>query len=181
MARRWVRASACVGVALALTLGGGAPAGAHAQLVSANPAPGSTVSAAPSQVRLTFDGPPYDYGLGVVVLSPSGSHLETGRVSVEGNDVVQPIGAVTGSGTITVRWRVVSADGHPASGQYTFLLDAGGGSAAPGTVGDATPSGSGKGWLLLVAAALGVVGLAALLLVPRRRRSDLARSDGPSA
>ena len=84
MWRPWVRASAGVAVGLGLTFLGAAPAGAHAQLVSATPAPGSTVASAPAEIRLTFDGPPYDYGLGVVVLSPSGSHVETGRVSVDG-------------------------------------------------------------------------------------------------
>jgi methionine-rich copper-binding protein CopC len=181
MGRRWVRASACVGVALSLAFIGAAPVAAHAQLVSATPAPGSTVSSPPSEVRLTFDGPPYDYGLGVVVLSPSGGHLETGRVSVEGNDVVQPVRGSTGSGTITVRWRVVSADGHPASGQYTFVLDANGRSAAAGAAQDPSSPGSGTGWLLLLVVALAVIGLVTLLLMSGRRRSDLARPDGPSA
>ncbi len=181
MGRRWVRASAGVAVALGLSFLGGVPAGAHAQLVSASPAPDSTVASAPSEIRLTFDGPPYDYGLGVVVLSPSGSHVETGRVSVDGNDVVQPLKGVTEPGTYEVQWRVVSADGHPVSGQYAFEINAGGQSAAPGAAVAAGSSGSGKGWVLLVVAGLAVLGLVALLLVSGRRRSDLARPEGPSA
>lgn len=181
MCRRWVRASAGVAVAVWLALLGAAPADAHAQLVSATPAPGSTVASLPGEVRLTFDGPPYDYGLGVVVLSPSGGHVETGRVSVDGNDVVQPLRNVSEAGAYQVQWRVVSADGHPATGTYAFVVDASGQSGAPGAASAAASSGSGKGWLLLVVAALAVLGLVALLLVSGRRRSDLARPDGPSA
>jgi methionine-rich copper-binding protein CopC len=170
-----------VAVALALAFLGATPAGAHAQLVSATPAPGSTVASAPAEIRLTFDGPPYDYGLGVVVLSPSGAHVESGRVSVQGNDVVQPLTRVSEPGTYQVQWRVVSADGHPASGTYAFEVNANGQSAAPGAAADPSTSGGGKGWLLLVVAGLAVLGLVALLLVSGRRRSDLARPEGPSA
>ena len=179
MCRRWVRASAGVAVAVGLAFLGAPPAGAHAELVSATPAPGSTVASVPDEIRLTFDGPPYDYGLGVVVLSPSGRHVETGRVSVEGNDVVQPLNPVSDPGTYQVRWRVVSADGHPVSGTYAFVVNASGESAAPGAAADPTTSGSGKGWVLLVVAALAVIGLVALLLVPGRRRRRPAERGTP--
>ena len=180
MDRRWARRFAGLAVTVGLVALGTTPAGAHAQLVAATPGPGSTVAAVPAEVRLTFDGAPYDYGLAVVVLSPSGSHIETGRVSVDGNDVVQRLGGANQPGTYDVRWRVVSADGHPASGEYTFDVVVSSHPVGSGAVADPS-SGNGKGWVLLAVALLAVIGLVALLLVSGRRPSDLARPEGPSA
>lgn len=181
MCRRWARALAGVALGVGLAFAGAAPADAHAQLVSVTPAAGSTLASAPDEVRLTFDGPPYDYGLGVVVLGPTGNHLETGHVSVVGDEVVQSLRAESASGTYQVQWRVVSADGHPASGTYTFAVGASGRATAPGAAGGGSSSGGGKGWLLLVVAALAVAGLVALMLLPGRRRPDVTRAEGPSA
>jgi methionine-rich copper-binding protein CopC len=166
------RAVACALVLAAVVLGSASPAHAHARLLSATPAPGSTAASAPTEIRLTFDGPPYGYGLGVVVLTAAGKHVESGRVRVDGDTVVQPLGALPAPGTYTVRWRVVSVDGHPVSGQYAFGYQPDGSTVTPAPVPGATGAGGGAhGWLLLALAGLAVVGLTALLVVPRRRHS----------
>ena len=179
MARMTARALAA-GLATAMViLLGALPAAAHARLVSATPAAGATLTSAPTAVRLEFDGPPYDIGLGVVVTAPSGETVTQGRVSVDGNTVVASLSPLTAAGTYTVAWRVVSADGHPVSGQYTFTY------APNGSSGTTTPpvsssSGSGHGWVLLVLAIVAVIGLSVLLVVPRRRHGQRASGNPPA-
>jgi copper resistance protein C len=165
------RMAACAFAVAALLVWAASPAAAHARLLSATPAAGATTARAPAEVRLTFDGPPYDFGLGVVVLTAGGQHIESGRVRVDGNTVVQPLAVLPAPGTYLVRWRVVSADGHPVSGQYAFAYEPDGATASvPPTVGASGSGGGTHAWLLLGLAAAAVLGLTALLVLPGRRR-----------
>ena len=159
-------------------------AAAHDALGGSSPAAGSTVTVAPVEVRLTFAEPLTAQGLGVAVTGPDGTSVATGTPSVRANEVTQALVPLTRSGTYTVAYRVVSADGHPVSGSYPFVL-ALPSSASPGTsTPSATPSQTGSpvaeptgddvrgtdltpwvvGLGLVVAAVLGV-------LTARRRRT----------
>jgi methionine-rich copper-binding protein CopC len=98
-------------------------AAAHDDLIGADPAPDSTVAALPAQVTLTFSGAVLaEEGISVIaVTDAAGSPLHVGGPVVSGAVVAQPlVGAA--SGPVTVRWRVVSADGHPISGEFGFLV-----------------------------------------------------------
>lgn len=161
-----------------------APASAHDALGGTVPVAGSTVTVAPTEVTLTFAESPMTQGLGLAVTGPDGSSVTTGTPTVRVNVVSQRLVALTRSGTYTVAYRVVSSDGHPVAGTYSFVLALPTGatattaavpspsapSTAPAPVeqeGDGTGSGIGPwvvGSLLVVAAALGVV-------LTRRRRA----------
>lgn len=100
-------------------------AAAHDDLVGSDPAPGSTVAALPAQVTLTFSGAVLaEPGTAMVaVADATGSPLQVGDPVVSGAVVTQALtGAV--SGPVTVQWRVVSADGHPISGEFGFVVAA---------------------------------------------------------
>jgi methionine-rich copper-binding protein CopC len=144
------------------------PVAAHARLVSATPAAGATLTSAPRAVRLEFDEPPYDIGVGVVVSSPTGATVTRGRARVDGNAVVVSLASLTEAGTYTVAWRIVSTDGHPVSGEYTFTYGPESAGAASAPAGSST-GGDNHGWVLLAVAVLAVVGLSVLLVMPRRR------------
>ena len=109
-------------VALAVPWIGTSPASAHDALGGATPAAGSTLTVAPAEVRLTFAEPPTPDGLALAVTGPDGSSVATGAPSVQANQVVRALAPLTRSGTYTVAYRVVSADGHPVTGSYTFVL-----------------------------------------------------------
>ena len=121
----YVRTSARVAVtALAvataslLLLAGAGPAAAHARLVRAVPGNGSTLETAPSRVTLVFDEemrPPS----AIVVTGPTGVEVQHGTVAVADNTATVAV-QVTASGTYRVAFRVVSADGHPVTGETTF-------------------------------------------------------------
>ena len=103
-----------------------APSNSHSALVSANPASGADLSEAPAEVRLTFNesllllGDKNPNKLEVV---NAGDELVSGEVSVSGPEIFVPINKeIAVSGEYSVRYRVVSADGHPVAGEYKFTI-----------------------------------------------------------
>jgi copper transport protein len=108
-------------VAAALALASGEQALAHALLVSADPAPGSLVTAPPAAVRLHFSEPVTVAGPGLTVLAPSGRRASRGAVRVSGADVSAGLSGAE-PGTYLVTWEVVSQDTHPSRGQFQFSV-----------------------------------------------------------
>ena len=168
--RRSVRALAALAAAVALVVLPALPAQAHDALVSSSPAAGGTVTAAPRVVTLSYDEPVLD-STGATVLTVTGPdgatrHFESACARVDGRTVSAPV-ALGGSGSYTVTWRVVSADGHPVSDSFAFTLRrasgttpaagtasgpaCGGGSAAGATAGASGSSGlvSPVAWVLI--------------------------------
>lgn len=117
---------AAVGIAAAALFASAAPAAAHDQLVDSDPPANSTLDAAPEQVVLTFSAEVLaDEGATVVeVTDASGTRVDDGDPIVEGVTVTQPLAAVAEpNGTFDVAWKVVSSDGHPISGEFSFTVE----------------------------------------------------------
>jgi copper transport protein len=93
---------------------------AHASLVSASPAPGTVLAAAPPAITLTFSEPVTAAGPGIGVVAPSGRQLPA-RVQVAGTRMTARF-TPAGEGTYLVRWQVIAADTHPSRGQLTFSV-----------------------------------------------------------
>ena len=91
------------------------PAQAHDALKSSNPANGSTVSAMPAKVELTFDHTPIAINSIVRVEDASGTDQADGPVEIVDNQVSQAVKPGAPQGKYKVVWRVVSSDGHPMS------------------------------------------------------------------
>ena len=177
---------------VALLLGGlsiavASPAWAHDELIGADPSVNADVGALPAQITMTFSGVLMDEpgATQVVVTDAAGASLTDGEPTLDGTHLTQSLSG-SASGPVTVTWRVVSSDGHPVAGQYTFTV-AGGATQSPST-GEttttqtltATPTSSGDGgvpvfvWVLLglvVAAALGAL-VAVLLRKSRATPED---------
>ncbi|MFJ8910859.1 copper resistance protein CopC [Amycolatopsis sp. NPDC102389] len=115
---------------LFMALAGAQPAMAHSVLVSSDPAKDSSFASAPAAVTLVFNEP-LDRGFTeLAVLGPDGtSHWEGGEPVVTGEKLSAPLRALGAAGVYTVKYRVVSADGHPVSGSVPFTLT----TAGPGT------------------------------------------------
>lgn len=94
---------------------------AHSALVSSTPADGDSISEIPDEIVLEFNEDIEPIGNEVVVTGPSGAEVATDELVVDGPVVTQPID-VDGAGDYTVTWRVVSADGHPISGEFSYEL-----------------------------------------------------------
>jgi methionine-rich copper-binding protein CopC len=161
-------------LAAAAILLGGTPAQAHNILTSAYPARGSTINESPKYVVVTFDKPVQDGFTELTVAGPDNTHWRTGAPTINGNTVSATLDPLGPAGLYTIEYRIVSADGHPVSGNSTFTLAvAGPGKPATaqlqsGTAATASGSASGSGtpiWLWIV----GAGGVLLLALLTARR------------
>ena len=177
-----------IAVAAVLVLSA-APAGAHAEVADASPAPGTGVPQAPGAVAIRFTEPLVRELSAIEVTAADGTVATTGpTLRVEGDDhAMRRRLALLRPGVYTVRWTSVSPlDGHTLEGRYEFAV---GTSAAPGAAVGDNPISS-EGWLGLVGRLAAFAGLAlwagATVLEPvlprramsPRRLARLARS-GP--
>lgn len=105
-----------------LTLLTATPAAAHDRLVASSPAEGSTLSAVPATVELTYSAPILPTGAVVQVRDPAGTDRAVGSPTVAGTAVTVAVDPAAPSGAYTVVWRVVSSDGHPIEGTVAFTL-----------------------------------------------------------
>ncbi|MDO5618632.1 copper resistance CopC family protein [Kocuria sp.] len=127
---RLARLAAAVATAGLVALPG--PVWAHDTLVSSNPGDGARVTQAPTEVELTYSADLLDVGTQVRVTDSQGADVTDGEPQVSGTTVTQDITpAQTEDESYTVVWRVVSSDGHPIEG--TFSYDVGAGSTGEGT------------------------------------------------
>ncbi|AUG30076.1 MULTISPECIES: copper resistance CopC family protein [Microbacterium] len=125
-----------------LSLAVATPAWAHDELIGSSPAAGAQVDAMPDELTMTFSGVLLDEpgATEVVVTDAAGSSLTDGDPRLDGTRLTQPLSG-TASGAVTVIWRVVSSDGHPVSGQYSFTVGtAGAGSETAPSIPAASPS-----------------------------------------
>ena len=145
-ARRLRAGLAALLLTLAATLGAAfvvaSPASAHDELLSSDPAADATLDALPAQITLTFSGLiSTEAGANeIAVTDASGASLVDGAPVVSDTIVTQKL-AGEASGSLTVLWKVVSSDGHPISGEYSFTVT-GASTPTPTPTTSATPSAS---------------------------------------
>jgi methionine-rich copper-binding protein CopC len=109
-------------LAASFVLASAVAAHAHAQLESANPRVGSTVSAAPSVLTLNFSEGVEPAFSTVQVTDAGGRRVDGGKMRVDkGNprQVQVPLRALA-PGQYNVRWRVLSSDTHKTEGSFGF-------------------------------------------------------------
>lgn len=113
-------------LAVAGTLfGGAAPASAHAALLGSDPAQGSVVDKAPTQITLNFSEKVALSDGSFKVLDPKGQRVDTGKpAELTGTMYGVKVQPGLPRGTYTVTYQVVSADSHPVSGAFTFSVGA---------------------------------------------------------
>jgi methionine-rich copper-binding protein CopC len=95
------------------------PALAHASLVSASPAPGSTVEASLDTARLHFDEA-LEAGSTLAIFGENFQALDAIQISLAGQDLLAKLPAPLAAGTYTLQWAAVSDDGHTSQGSYQF-------------------------------------------------------------
>jgi copper transport protein len=136
------------GVALA------APGWAHAELVSSTPANGTRLEAPPRTVQLTFTESVDLVDGGLRLLDGAGGTIATPEPAASGRTVTWPMPSTLGRGSYVVTWRVVSSDGHPVDGAFTFGVGAAP-SALPDAIGAASSGRSASAPAYVVVARLG--------------------------
>ncbi|MGW2014484.1 copper resistance CopC family protein [Streptomyces sp. NPDC001927] len=100
------------------------PASAHTDLVSSTPEQGASLDAPPPSIRLTFSDEMAERYAKVALTAPDGTQAGQGGPEVEGKSAILAVKPGLGAGQYTVGYRVVSADGHPVTGSYSFTVKA---------------------------------------------------------
>ena len=105
-------------------VGWSAPAGAHAELRSTDPANGAVLTSPPPRITLEFTGAVEVALASFRVVDGSGQEVDVGPP--EHPDGVTRIVSVDPPaltpGTYAVAWRIVSADAHPLQGTFSFQV-----------------------------------------------------------
>jgi methionine-rich copper-binding protein CopC len=118
--RSWLLGSGLAVVAALLLT---SPASAHDVLVGSSPADGAAVSVGPGTVRLNFNAPVQEGPNEITVIGPDGQHWEkSDTATVYGDSVSTQVAPLGPKGRYQVGYRIISADGHPVSGEVTFTL-----------------------------------------------------------
>ncbi|WP_409332013.1 copper resistance protein CopC [Trujillonella humicola] len=156
---------AALGLGLLADIVTARPALAHAELASTTPAENARLAEAPSEVTLTFTEP-VSLGSGHArVINARGERVDTGDASSDGAVVEIPLSAGLPEASYVVSYRVVSADSHPISGAYAFVV--GDGELVPaGSVEAGEDTDPGVGAALPVARWVGFAGVALAIGVP---------------
>jgi copper transport protein len=114
---------AAVGVALAIAITPSVSR-AHAALLTSAPKAGASVASA-KEVRHQFSEEVIPDLCHVALMTTTGEHIDL-KVASDPHDVralVAPVSSLA-PGAYRVMWHVVSADGHPVSGQFGFSVGA---------------------------------------------------------
>ncbi|HEX4684530.1 MAG TPA: copper resistance protein CopC [Gemmatimonadaceae bacterium] len=113
---------------------------AHAMLLASEPEANSHVNTSPERVRLVFSEAIEPTLARVAIIDGSGAETPL-AASSDPRDVRAIIAATTplAAGAYRVVWRVVSADGHPVAGSFTFTVGAAASKAPPVVAGDTLP------------------------------------------
>jgi copper transport protein len=120
--RRTLAAAAAL---LAAAAAAAAPAAwAHARVVSTMPGDGAVLASPPPRVTIRFDDTVRVLGRTTVVANSDKRRVTAGKPNASGQIVTIPLQKLH-DGDYTVRWRVLSDDGHTIEGVFAFAVGVG--------------------------------------------------------
>ena len=108
-------------VALVLPAG----AAAHATLIATTPADGAVVAKAPKAIRVEFDDTIHVASGNAAVSNVTSGSILGGPATARGHVLTLPVRAGLQDGDYSVRWSIVSEDGHRQQGVIAFAVGAG--------------------------------------------------------
>jgi methionine-rich copper-binding protein CopC len=99
---------------------------AHGDITQALPAADSKVVAAPTEVSIEFDGKLQTVGNttvnSVTVSNDQGAIISQPTSTVDGSKISTKLISTDVTGLVSVHYRIVSEDGHPVEGDYSFTV-----------------------------------------------------------
>lgn len=102
------------------------PALAHAGLTSSDPADGAVLTVAPAQVTMTFNEALLEDTVSVAIRDGDDVVVTSTNATADGAVVTVPWPADLPDGAYRIAYRVVSADGHPVTGEVGVVLNTAG-------------------------------------------------------
>ena len=118
------RGLVCAALAAVFGLLFASPAAAHAELVATNPANGAQLAAPPDEVVMTFTESVNLLQDGTRLVDSVGATVPTSEPVADGRTVTWPMPGDLPDGSYTVTWKLVSSDGHPIAGAFSFGVGA---------------------------------------------------------
>jgi len=171
-----VRAAAGLILAIAAAIAFSTPAAAHSTIVESTPGAGEEIASAPERFSITANedladitGAGEGFALRIVAVT-TGEEMTSGPLTIDGPTLSTP-GVPLAGGAYVMQYQVVSADGHPVSGEIPFSVA---GAQAPPTAGPGTlvePPVEAPLWpvWLAVSVALALVVIGSIIAIRRRR------------
>jgi copper transport protein len=120
---RWTRTLAAA-AALSAAAAAAPAAWGHARLISATPGDGAVLASPPRKVTIRFDDTVRVLGGTTVVANSDKRSVSDGKPRASGRMLTIPLRKLR-DGDYTVRWRVLSDDGHTVEGVFAFAVGAG--------------------------------------------------------
>jgi copper transport protein len=118
------RGLVCAALAAVFGLLFASPAAAHAELVATNPANGAQLADPPDEVVMTFTESVNLLQDGIRLVDSVGATVPTSEPVADGHTVTWPMPEDLPDGSYTVTWKLVSSDGHPVAGAFSFGVGA---------------------------------------------------------
>lgn len=196
--KSWISSGVLAVVLLGLGLLLSPPAAAHDQLTTSNPEDGAVLDEAPEAIELDFSGELQELGSEIQVTAGDEA-VAVDEPVIAGQAITSDLSGEMPAGEYAVAWRVVSSDGHPISGEYSFTVngDSAGGqgpepteteenapdsdeavaeTAPADTSGE--PADSGMPMTVVVLLGVGIVAVIAIVVIMMTRKMKVERSDG---
>lgn len=114
--------AAGMAVAVLAVLSAAVPASAHDELIASSPTAGEALTEAPASVSLEFSADVLTTGAVIVIADGRGTDWAAAPAVPQGSSVTADVRAGMPDAGYELRWRVVSADGHPISGIIPFTV-----------------------------------------------------------
>ena len=135
------------------------PVSAHAELVASNPANGARLDASPHILTMTFTESITLVDGSIRLVDSTGATVPVDDPSVDGHTVTSSMPGDLPGGSYTVIWRVVSSDGHPVAGAFSFGI----GTTPQQVTGSSAGSSGSAPWPVVAAQFVGYLAFALLL------------------
>ncbi len=119
MMKRFMPVAAAAIVTTTMSL----PAFAHSELTDSNPTDGQVVKKALDEVSITFSGK-IEKGSDITVTDSKGKEVESTDLTIHNTEMTASFDKPLANDDYQVDWNVLSADGHPVEGTYSFSVDA---------------------------------------------------------
>jgi methionine-rich copper-binding protein CopC len=113
--------------ALLLTFTVVAPASAHSDTFQSTPSDDATVTTSVTELSMTFvEAVEPSFAPEVLLTSDAGVEVALGAPTFDASGATMTVPITSGAlpnGSYTAAFRIVSADGHPASGEFVFTVE----------------------------------------------------------
>lgn len=119
MMKRFMPVAAAAIVTTTMSL----PAFAHSELTDSNPTDGQVVKKALDEVSITFSGK-IEKGSDITVTDSKGKEVESNDLTIHNTEMTASFDEPLANDDYQVDWNVLSADGHPVEGTYSFSVNA---------------------------------------------------------